>query len=228
MTAVSFLRHAGWVSTEDLTMPLTIIGCGAVGSHIALFAVKMGFTNVHLWDADIVEAHNLPNQTYEPEHIGTAKVLALEAVLKRFNSDVVVSTNNRFFTEADASALQGFVVIATDNMASRQMLIQLCTFNTSVLAMFEARLGFDYGEVNIVNPLSIVDCDNFENSLRSDEDVPEGPCNLRICTTLVGMISAYLVHQICAFVVAQKQSQEWQYKRKNIFNLAPTLQYVSF
>ena len=65
MSQVSFLRHAGWVGPEDLTTPLVIIGCGAVGSHVALCAAKMGFSNFILFDADVVEAHNLPNQTYE-------------------------------------------------------------------------------------------------------------------------------------------------------------------
>lgn len=228
MSRVSFLRHAGWVSPEDLTLPLHIVGCGAVGSHVALCAAKMGFSNFILWDADAVEEHNLPNQTYEPEHVGLQKVEALTLVLKRFNPEVQVEANNGFFTEANAPALRGFVVIATDNMASRKLLIEKTAFNTSIDGLFEARLGFDYGEVNIVDPLNIGDCDNFTNGLKDDKDIPEGPCNLRICTTLVGMTTSYLVHQMCAAIVAKKQSQEWQYKRKNIFSLSPTLTHVSF
>jgi tRNA A37 threonylcarbamoyladenosine dehydratase len=114
---VSFLRAAGWVTPEDLAFPLIIIGCGAVGSNVALCAAKMGFTNFILWDKDEVEAHNLPNQTYEISHIGMPKVQALEEVLKRFNPEVRVESHNSFFTEAHASALQGFVVIATDNLS---------------------------------------------------------------------------------------------------------------
>lgn len=76
-TAVSFLRHAGWVGPEDLNDTLTIIGCGAVGSNLALIAAKMGFHEFDLWDADIVEPHNLANQAYDVEHIGMKKVAAL-------------------------------------------------------------------------------------------------------------------------------------------------------
>ncbi len=228
MSRASFLRHAGWVSPEDLTLPLVIIGCGAVGSHVALIAAKMGFSNFVLYDADIVEEHNLPNQTYEPEHVGLPKVEALAMVLKRFNPEIRIETNNGFFTEANASALQGFVVIATDNMKSRKLIIKESTFNPAIDGLFEARLGFDYGEVNIVDPLSVIDCDNFVNGLKDDQDIPEGPCNLRICTTLVGIVTSHLVHQMCAAIVAKKQNAEWQYKRKNIFNLTPILQHVSF
>lgn len=225
---VSFLRAAGWVSPEDLTMPLVIIGCGAVGSNVALTAAKMGFTNFVLWDNDKVESHNLPNQTYELSHVGMPKVLALEAVLQRFNPEVRVETHDELFAEAHASSLQGFVVIATDNMASRQFLIKLCTFNCAVDGLFEARLGFDYGEVNIVDPLKVGDCDMFANGLKDDKDIPEGPCNLRICTTLVGIVTSHLVHQMCAAVVAKKNNKDWLYKRKNVFNLDPILTHINF
>lgn len=224
---VSFLRAAGWVSPEDLSFPLVIIGCGAVGSNVALCAAKMGFSNFVLYDNDEVEAHNLPNQTYEISHIGMPKVQALEEILKRFNPEIRVEGHNSLFTEANASALQGFVVIATDNMVSRKFLIEMCTFNCLVDGLFEARLGFDYGEVNIVNPLSVIDCDNFKNGLKDDKDIPEGPCNLRICATLVGIVTSHLVHQMCAAVVAKKTSEDWKYKRKNIFNLTPILTHVT-
>lgn len=228
MSRVSFLRHSGWVGPEDLTTPVVIIGCGAVGSHVALIAAKMGFSNFVLFDADTVEEHNLPNQTYEIEHVGMSKVEALAAVLARFNPEISVTTYNEFFSAAHAAALRGFVVLATDNMKSRALVIQLVTNSFLVDGLFEARLGFDYGEVNIVNPLIADDCSNFVNGLVDDANVPDGPCNLRICTTLVTMISSYLVHQMCAYVAATKTDSIWRYKRKNIFNLDPILTHVNF
>lgn len=223
----NFLRHSGWVGTEDLIKTLVVIGCGAVGSHVALFAAKMGFTNFVLFDADVVEAHNLPNQTYEPSHIGMKKVEALQAVIQRFNPEAHVTVYDRFFVEADASLLKGFVVIATDSMKSRKTIIEAATLNTDLDGLFEARLGFDYGEVNIVNPLKIEDCTNFSNGLVDDNLVPDGPCNLRICTTLVGLISAYLVHMMCSAISDQKQNLEWNYKRKSIFSLTQNFQHLA-
>ena len=228
MSRVSFLRHAGCVSPEDLTVPVVVIGCGAVGSHVALMAAKMGFTNFVLYDKDVVEEHNLPNQTYEVSHVGMNKVEALTEVLQRFNPEVSVESHIEFLTEANASALRGFVVISTDNMESRKLIIKAATLNISVDGIFEARLGFDYGEVNVADPLSVEDCDNFTNGLKDDKDIPEGPCNLRICTTLVGLVSSYLVHQMCALAAAKKESQPWTYKRKSVFNLTPTLQHIAF
>ena len=120
MSNVSFLRHAGWISPEDLQDTLTIVGCGAVGSHFALIAAKMGFHNFSLWDADIVEDHNLPNQAYDVEHIGKKKVEALAEVLKRFNPEVQIETHDTFFTKENKDEIFGPLVIATDTMSSRQ------------------------------------------------------------------------------------------------------------
>lgn len=214
----SFLRHAAWIDPSQLNFPLVIIGCGALGSHVALFAAKMGFTNFILFDPDKVESHNLPNQAFDLRHIGVLKVDALEKLLWEFNGEIRVQKYPEFFTEAHASCLQGFVVIATDNMESRKKIIELCSFNTNVEMLFEGRLGFDYGEVNIVSPMNIDEIDNFTKSLRDDKDVPEGPCNLRICLTLVSVVAGYLVHQMCAAVVCQKNNSSWDRKPKNIFS----------
>ena len=75
MKEVSFLRHSGWFGPETAgDTVLNIIGVGATGSHIGLYAAKMGFHNFQVWDLDIVENHNLPNQIYENEDIGSKKV----------------------------------------------------------------------------------------------------------------------------------------------------------
>ena len=49
MSSVSFLRHAAWFSPEDATEPLNIIGVGATGSYIGLYAARMGFHNFRIW-----------------------------------------------------------------------------------------------------------------------------------------------------------------------------------
>ncbi len=46
---------------------LGIIGCGTLGSRIALEAVRSG-TKVRLWDPDRVEEHNLGTQVLRPNH----------------------------------------------------------------------------------------------------------------------------------------------------------------
>lgn len=224
MSNVSFLRHSGWVSPQDLTETLNIIGCGAVGSNLALLAAKMGVHRFRLWDVDEVEPHNLPNQAFEPEHVGQKKVEALAAVLRRFNPEIEVEIHTSFFTIDNKDQLDGPLVIATDTMKSRKEIYNAFYLNPNVSHVFEIRLGFDYGELHVIDNLDPDACDRWNRMLVNDEDVPEGPCNQRICTTLVLLISSYAVHTLCAKYVAESAGETWEPKSRTMFELKPELQ----
>jgi len=221
---VSFLRHSGWIGPEELTEPLNIIGCGAVGSNAALLAGKMGFHKFNLWDADHVEPHNLSNQAYDIQHVGQLKVKSLQHVLKRFNPAIEVNTFNKFFfTEEDKKHLCGPLIVATDSMSSRQDIYDAFYMNTQISGVFEVRLGFDYGECNIIDNTNPIQCLSWKDTLVDDSEVPDGPCNLRMCTTLVQLVCSYAVHSICSRYVAAKQNDIWSYSPKTMFSLTDRL-----
>lgn len=223
MTRPSFLRHAGWVSPEDFTEKINIIGCGAVGSNLALTLAKMGATQFELWDLDVVEAHNLPNQAFELKHIAQPKVEALKEVLTRFNPDITCNVHQSFFTTENKKDLEGVVVIATDSMKSRAEIYETFYVNPLVEHVFEIRLGFDYGELNIVDNMNPTQCENWRKLIISDDEVPDGPCNQRICTTLVQIISSYAVHMICDKFVCMRKEEDWFYNSKTMIELNPIL-----
>lgn len=225
---VSFLRHAGWVGPEDFTEPLTIIGCGAVGSHIALLAAKMGFHKFQLWDGDQVESHNLANQAFDVEHIGANKVDALESVLKRFNPAVRVEKHPYYFESEDhKDLLAGPLVIATDTMHARYDIYKAFKLNPKVLGVFEVRLAFDFGEVHVVNNLDLTACKKWHATLQDDSEIPDGPCNLRICTTLVQLASSLAVHNICSRYAALRQQVQWNYETRVLLSLKDLLRIQS-
>jgi hypothetical protein len=225
---VSFLRHSGWVGPEDLTDTVNIIGCGAVGSHIALLCAKMGFHKFQIWDADTVEPHNLANQAFDIHHVGMKKVDALTQVLQRFNPQVQVKSHDCFFKAVtDTTKLSGPLVIATDTMSSRSDIYDSFNLNPLVCGVFEVRLAFDYGECHVLDNTNINNCLYWKNTLKSDSEIPEGPCNLRICTTLVQMVSSLTVHNICARYAAQKQDIPWLYKQKTCLSLTNQLRTIN-
>jgi len=216
---VSFLRHAAWFSPEFVRKPLNVIGCGAMGSHIALSAAKMGVHNFHLWDMDHVEAHNLPNQAFDLQHIGKLKVEALAEVLTRFNPAIKVTVHPTPFAAADAALLDGPVILAVDSNKVRRLVVDETLLNPKVDKIFETRLGFDYGEVNVLDNMSPTQVKRFNEALLDDDKVPEGPCNLRICTTLVGMVSSWAVHTLCDYYATLARQEQWKGAgRKYIFS----------
>ena len=223
MSEVSFLRHSAFIGSEDFSLPIHIVGCGAVGSNLALALAKMGAHNFVLWDVDCVEEHNLPNQAYLPRHIGMAKTAALADVLKEFNPRIEIQINNYFYESAYADELKGILVIATDSMKSRKMLGEAFDSNLNIRRVYEIRLGFDYGELHVVTPLDDENCYKWQSSLKDDSEIPDGPCNLRICTTLVSVAANTAAHAICADFSAAREQTPFVYPYKTMFSMAPSL-----
>lgn len=227
MNEVSFLRHSGWFGPEDSgNTYLNIIGVGATGSHIGLYAAKMGFHNFRIFDPDKVEAHNLPNQIYSAQDIGSSKVDAFERILKEFNPHVVVEKHNYYYeTEKHKNLISGPLVLTVDTMRARKDIYDTFKNNWKIKKVFETRLGFDYGELNIIDNFSSSQLEEWRSNLFNDEDVPEGPCNLRICTTLVCLVSSYTVHKICDMMSSTRRKTDFDYDKKTIFNF-DTLQNI--
>ena len=222
MTTPNFLRHAGWFGPED-AKTLNIVGVGATGSHIGLYAAKMGFHNFRVWDADVVETHNLPNQIYDSGHVGMRKVDAFKEVLKRFNPAITVETHDYFFDSSHKDLLEGPMVLTVDTMSARKESLSTFKLNWKVNNVFETRLGFDFGELNIIDNMNVKDTDSWYSTLRDDSELEEGPCNLRICTTLVSMVASYTVHCICAMLSSRRNGKSWDYSKKTLFNLDPKI-----
>lgn len=217
---VDFLRHSGWIGPEDFTEPINIIGCGAVGSTTATLLAKMGAHKFILWDEDRVEAHNLANQAFDIEHIGQLKTEALKTVLQRFNPAIECETQGFFYSKNHV--LQGPVVIATDSMSSRYDIATAVTDNWDVPGVFETRLGFDYGECHSFDPTESSQVQAWTNTLQSDDEIDEGPCNLRICTTLVYLASSVTVQNVCNMYV-ENRTATWQPKARHCIHLGKQL-----
>lgn len=217
---VSFLRHSGWFGPDDANeTTLNIIGVGATGSWIGLTAARMGFHSFKVWDADIVESHNLPNQIYSSKHIGMKKVDAFEEVLKEFNPRITVEKHDYFFeTSKHKEDLEGPVVLTVDTMSARKDIWESFNMNWEITKVFETRLGFDYAELNIIDNMNPVKSKSWFNNLKSDSEIEEGPCNLRVCSTLTTMISGFTVHKICDMLSAQRRNEEFTFDTKTIIN----------
>ncbi|MFA5103544.1 MAG: ThiF family adenylyltransferase, partial [Candidatus Thermoplasmatota archaeon] len=60
---MDFWRQMDIVTPTDFEkFHVTIIGAGGIGSPTALAISKMGVEKITIFDNDIVEKHNLPNQ----------------------------------------------------------------------------------------------------------------------------------------------------------------------
>ena len=226
MTTPSFLRHAAFFGPEDANdLVLNIIGVGATGSWVGLLAAKMGWHNFKIWDLDVVESHNLPNQIYAPEHIGMKKVDAFEAVLKEFNPQVHIEKHDCFFeAEKHSTLLDDFVFIAVDSLSARKDIVACCKNNIMIDTIFETQMGFKHGVINVFDPIESTKIDSYLSLLKNDDEVEESACNERIITTLTSIVASSVVHLLCAIASQERNGESFDVPSKLIYSLNPVLQ----
>ena len=228
MSSVSFLRHNSFFGPEDVTGKcLNIIGVGATGSWVGLLAAKMGWHKFRVWDLDVVESHNCPNQIYDLDQVGMKKVDAFEAVLKRFNPQVIVEKYDCFFESSlHADLLEDYVFIAVDSNSARKDIFECLEENLSVDLAIETKMGFTHAELNVMRPFT-GEFKAATDMLVSDEKLTESACNARIITTLTNIIASNVVHIFSAYAAKYRKEKTLLIQRKTIFQLDPYLKIYS-
>ncbi|MCP5046293.1 MAG: NAD(P)H-binding protein [bacterium] len=113
-----------------LSSKVAVIGCGALGTHIAANLARAGIGHIRIMDRDIVELNNLQRQTlFDESDVGQTKVEAAGKKLRMINSEITVEAlvkdlHNRNIEEL----IRDFhlVVDATDNIPTRMILNDAC------------------------------------------------------------------------------------------------------
>lgn len=71
---MNFSRQEELYDGTNNTDSVTIIGTGATGSWVALALAKLGVRAIELYDMDLIELHNVPNQLYSKSDVDKFKV----------------------------------------------------------------------------------------------------------------------------------------------------------
>ena len=192
---MDYWRQADLASPEDLAFPVTIIGVGGIGSPAALALAKMGCSHLTLYDPDIVEPHNLPNQLYRLKDVGRPKVDALAEVLAEFAAPEVRAVQET----VAGQPLRGVVISGVDSMASRATIWQeSIRYRAAAPLYIDARMGAQVCRLLTVRPVDPDDVRWYEGTLYSDENAAEDPCTAQaIIYTTFGLASLIANHVKC-------------------------------
>ncbi len=128
-----------------------VLGGGAVGSRVLLELVGLGVSNLHVWDFDIVEKHNLPNQAFFLKHVGMPKVEALQD-LAEMKTGARIHAHNQKIIGTEPFGRVIFLMV--DSMASRNALFDQCMkLNLGgTRLIIEARMTENHGELHAIHP----------------------------------------------------------------------------
>lgn len=210
-------RHRSVINPNDNPYPIHIIGCGATGSWVGTILAKMGFTNIHLYDFDIVEEHNLANQNYNKSDIGKSKVVCLKNYMESINDEIKVFEHKE--RVAGETKLDGIVFLLTDTMKSRKEIYEGCIKNKPAVKMLlETRMGATQGIVYSVRPGCSYEQKAYEQTLYSDDVAETSVCGSSISVIATAMsIAAQVVWQAINFINSEETFyQEIQVEYKNV------------
>jgi molybdopterin/thiamine biosynthesis adenylyltransferase len=189
--AMDYSRQQEIINPEEFNaknIRIDVIGVGATGSWLTMILAKMGLQNIHVWDADIVEKHNLPNQLYRIEDIGKPKVIATKDLVKSFTGIDV--TAHAEFVDASTKNLGNVIFLLTDTMRSRKEICQHClSYNMTTSLCIETRLAAKQGRIYAFNPSLKPDLKKWESSLYEDKEANPSACGM---TTTLGASASYI------------------------------------
>ena len=119
---------------------LNIVGCGSVGSALAVMLARCGVTRMTLWDFDIVEAKNVANQAFSSADIGRPKIEALRDILIGINPDI--EKDLKLMPEGwHGEIMSGYIFMAVDSIEIRRDIVNKHMLNSYVKAVFDFRTG---------------------------------------------------------------------------------------
>jgi hypothetical protein len=197
---MDFWRQTDLVDPDQLGFPLTLIGAGGIGSPVALAVAKMGCRRITLYDPDIVEQHNLPNQVYRSRDVGRPKVEALAELLGEFAAPAVQAIQ----AAVAGQQLNGVVVSAVDSMASRERIWRdSIRFRVGVPLYIDARMGAQVCRVLSVRPCDPDDVRRYEATLYADDAAAEDPCTAQAIIYTTFGVGALVANQIKRFACTE-------------------------
>lgn len=216
-TELNIIRHMSVFDPSEHNYPIHIIGCGATGSHVFANLVNLGCQQIHCYDFDKVESHNLPNQIYTAEDIGRPKVNGCARYYERKVGSPPPATMQFHNRKVNLSSyfrghFGGVVFLLTDTMESRRTIFEHmlqqhdynCRDNQTFLVI-ETRMASTHGAIYSLNPFDSEQADWWLSTLVDDNDpdaIELSPCGttLSVGTTASTIANLATMQMVNYFV----------------------------
>lgn len=177
------IRHIELFDPHFFNTPVTVIGAGATGSWLVLSLARLGITDITVWDFDVVESHNIPNQAFNLKsfdgdgHVGVPKVKALWDMVFLATGTQINIKNEKYTNQR----LTGIVFLMVDSMSERKRIWEeSIKMKPSVKLLIEPRMGLDVGRVYNVVPTDLNHIREYEKTYYSDDDAEVSACGASV------------------------------------------------
>ena len=182
-----------------------IVGCGAIGSSVAMQLVRLGANNFYTYDFDKVEVPNIGVSQYVETDIGKPKVQALINHMKSINPNIRIEGTIGKFQTYDGSK-EGILILGLDSMKARRDIVEMlvkCPYKPKIV--IDGRMGAEHYQQYIYNNITMSQYD--KNWYSDDESDPE-PCTRKATSYCSNMSGSFISNSIKNIVMKQPYFKE--------------------
>lgn len=197
----SFLRQRDIFIPEENTK-ISVIGAGGIGSWVALGLSKTGFEKIEVWDGDIIEDHNIPNQIFLSSGLNKAEELAkivpgVTSIPKYWEGEKINSD---------------IIVIGVDNMSTRKKIIETQRASLCV----DGRIGGELIRVLSVSPIDFGSKQYYLDSWYPSSEAVELPCTARAIADIGFFVSGIICNLVRKFLKESNVIREIVFDAKTL------------
>ena len=196
---LDLVKSYDYFQPEKVKNKINIIGCGSVGATLAENMVRLGLTNINLWDFDKVSPHNLANQIFRYKDIDEPKVDALVDILSEINPDVK-HTIKTYPNGWNGEQLNGYVFLCVDNIEIRKQIVEQHINSLFVKAMFDFRTLLESAQHFAADWSNKKMKDDFYSSMDFTHEEAAAETPVSACGVTLGVVTT--VRAICSFGVS--------------------------
>ena len=201
-----FIRMSGMFDQRLLKTRAVVVGCGALGSAVALSLAKIGVP-LELWDPDVVEPHNIPNQIlYGPGDVGSYKATCLKDRIEQLSGTPATAHVRRWDQDTVFSARHAYVFVCVDTMAARKEILSTISFEPGAI-LLDGRIGARDWSTFLVDRSDLRAIRDYASTLVDDDDafVERGACgNVLSIGATAGLAASYLIWQFMDHVMGRQ------------------------
>lgn len=202
--------HGRFSGASWYNHPVTAIvgGAGGIGSWLTLFLARQGH-DIHVFDFDTVEEHNIGGQIYELTQVGSAKVDALNTICQQLANCPISVYNERY----DENSMSGpYLFSCFDNMEARMAMFR----NWALISQeanwegewlfIDGRLNAETAEFFCVHNRETAD--KWLKTWFPDSKVEDAPCTYKATSHCAAILAGMMTGALNNFVANMQEGEQ--------------------
>lgn len=188
-----------------------VVGCGSIGSNIAVALARVGVKNFALVDMDTVEVKNVSSQAYLASQVGMVKVSALRFLLNTvMNDSGNIDVYNCRFEHIDTEWFGRYdiVINAVDSMSARSYVFD--KFISSDTFMVDARVDGSDADLFLVSCNDYDSATKYRDTLYDDSVVGSSVCGGKFHAAVAPVVAGISLFYIGEHVTGNSVPFMWK------------------